>query len=133
MKIIKIIAQITLLYAFYFVGDSLRNLLHLPIPGSIVGLILLLVSLMLKVCPLKWIETGAGFLQFYLPLFLVPATTGVMNYIDLFAGSGVLLFIIVVVSTLIVMIAAGHTSELLANRALKRKEKKTCQDSLSQS
>lgn len=130
MKIIKIIAQIALLYAFYFVGDSLKNLLYLPIPGSIVGLFLLFAALILKACPLKWIETGVGFLHSYLGLLFVPATVGVMNYFHLFAGKGILLFFIVMISTLIVMIASGHTSQLLAKRALKRKEKNTCQHSL---
>ncbi|BCJ88398.1 hypothetical protein skT53_33830 [Effusibacillus dendaii] len=45
MKIMKIIAQIAFLYAVSFVGDWLHNLLHLPIPGSIIGFFLLLVAL----------------------------------------------------------------------------------------
>jgi len=132
MKIIKIIAQIALLYVFSFVGDWLHNLLHLPIPGSIIGLFLLFIALILKICPLTWIETGAEFLLAYLPLVFIPATVGVMNYPHLFTGSGVMLLFIVMVSTLIVMIAAGCTSQWLANRAQQRKEKKMCQEHLSQ-
>lgn len=131
MKIIKTIAQIALLCGFSIAGDWLHNLLHLPIPGSIIGMFLLLVALVVKICPLKWIETGAEFLLAYLPLMFIPAIVGVMNYTHLFAGSGVLLLFIVVVSTLIVMIAAGHTSQLLA-RVQKRREKELCQDHLSQ-
>ncbi|WP_085522824.1 CidA/LrgA family protein [Tuberibacillus sp. Marseille-P3662] len=127
MKILKIVAQIAVLYMFYFIGEGLQHLLHLPIPGSIIGLFLLLTALIFKLCPVRWIESGADFLLSYLPLLFVPATVGVMNYFGLFAGKGIVLLLIVVISTIIVMIVAGHTSQILAKKVAKRKEKRTWQ------
>jgi holin-like protein len=132
MKIIKIIMQITVLYIFSAFGDWLHNFLNFPIPGSIIGMFLLLLALILKVFPLNWIETGANFLLVYLPLVFIPTIVGIMNYSYLFAGTGMILLFVIMVSTLFVMISAGLTSQLLANKTKKRKEKKLCQDYLSQ-
>ncbi|TRM11269.1 CidA/LrgA family protein [Lentibacillus cibarius] len=133
MKIITVVLQVALLYAFYIAGNLLQNLLHLPIPGSIVGLLLLFAALLLKIWPIQWIETGSVFLLNYLPLLFVPATAGVMNYLGLFAGRTVWLFVVTIISTLLVMIFTGHTSQLLAKFRGKRKEKAECEKQLSES
>ncbi|OKL35476.1 CidA/LrgA family protein [Domibacillus mangrovi] len=129
MKFIKVILQMVLLYIFYIGGVWLSDRLHLPLPGSIIGLLLLWTALMLKICPLNWIESGANFILSYLPLFFIPATVGVMNYFHVFAGKGILLILIVVFSTLITMAIAGYTSQYFAGREeTKRKELKSCKE-----
>lgn len=127
MKIVTISVQVALLYVFYFVGDGLQNWLNLPVPGSIIGMLLLFTALLVKAFPVKWIEKGAGFLLAYLPLLFIPVTVGVMDYYHIFAGNGFVLPLIVLLSTLLVMVTAGMTSEWLA----KRKEQKPCQDGSS--
>ncbi|OAH58485.1 MULTISPECIES: CidA/LrgA family holin-like protein [Bacillaceae] len=131
MKFIKVFLQIVVLYIFYIVGVWLSDRLHLPLPGSIIGLLLLWLTLMFKVCPVNWIESGANFILSYLPLFFIPATVGVMNYFHVFAGKGIFLILIVVLSTLITMTIAGYTSQYLAQREeTKRKELKSWKERL---
>ncbi|MFC7393589.1 CidA/LrgA family protein [Scopulibacillus cellulosilyticus] len=130
MKFVIVILQIALLYVFYFIGNCLQNVLHLPIPGSILGMILLFLLLCFKIVPLKSIETGSQFLLAYLPVFFIPATTGVMNYYHFFMGSGVILFFITILSTLMVMVFSGLTTHYLSKRKsdhqAERKEDKAC-------
>ncbi|MFD1887677.1 CidA/LrgA family holin-like protein [Paenibacillus wenxiniae] len=114
MKLLKIIIQIALLYAFAWLGGQIQAWLHLAIPGSIIGLLLLFVLLLCRIIPVSWIEAGSTTILFYLPLFFVPATVGVINHLDLFAGKGLLLVAIVIASTIITIIAAGHASQWLA-------------------
>ncbi|HEY4391757.1 MAG TPA: CidA/LrgA family protein [Paenibacillus sp.] len=121
MKIIRIIIQVFLLYLFYFVGDYLQKLLHLPVSGSIVGLLLLFVLLLLKVIPLKWIEDGATTILAYLPLFFIPATAGIVNHMDIFSGRGLLLILILIVSSVLTIAAAAHSSHWLSSLINKRK------------
>ena len=40
---------------------AVQQFFHLPIPGSIIGLILLIICLSVKIIPVKMIEDGAGF------------------------------------------------------------------------
>ncbi|MEW4369656.1 CidA/LrgA family holin-like protein [Paenibacillus kandeliae] len=120
MKLFKIIIQIALLYAFAWLGGMIQQWLHLSIPGSILGLLLLFVLLLCRVVPVSWIETGSNTLLFYLPLFFVPATVGVVNHLDLFVGKGLLLVAVVIISTAITIVIAGHVSQWLAIRMEKK-------------
>ncbi|OAB43736.1 CidA/LrgA family protein [Paenibacillus glacialis] len=114
MKIIRIIVQVGLLYLFYLAGDYVQGLLHLPIPGSIVGLLLLFVLLLCKVVPVRWIEQGSTAILSYLPLFFIPATAGIVNHLGIFSGRGLLLIVILIVSTVLTIGAAAHSSQWLA-------------------
>lgn len=110
MKIVRIIAQVGLLYLFYLLGETVKQLLHLPIPGSIVGLLLLFVLLLCRVIPVRWIEHGATAILAYLPLFFIPATAGIVDHLSLFSGKGLLLIVVLVVSTVVTIGAAAHSS-----------------------
>ncbi|MRN52688.1 CidA/LrgA family protein [Paenibacillus monticola] len=113
MKILVIIVQVALLYLFYMVGDYLQKLLHLPVPGSIVGLILLFILLIFRIVPVKWIENGSITILSYLPLFFIPATAGIVNHLDIFNGRGLVLILILIVSTILTMVTAAHSSQWL--------------------
>ncbi|UQZ36194.1 hypothetical protein C2I18_23320 [Paenibacillus sp. PK3_47] len=119
MKIIRIIAEVAVLYVFFLAGEYLQKLLHLPVPGSIVGLLLLFVLLLLKIVPVKLIENGSSFIMAYLPMFFIPATAGIMNHLDIFSGRGLLLIGILVVSSIITMAVTAHSSQWIASRSAK--------------
>ena len=71
-KLLVIIIQISGLYLINLIGEFISSLLKLPIPGSIVGLLLLFISLYFNLIPEKYIKEGAGFLLAILPLFFIP-------------------------------------------------------------
>lgn len=128
----KIILQIAILYVFSIIGETVHNIFHIPIPGSIIGLILLLICLSFKVVSINIIGKGASFLLSFLPLLFIPAMVGIMKYPSLFSSSGAVLLLIIVASTIVTMIAAGATSQFLEQRANKREEKNKCNKHLSQ-
>ncbi|ANU21049.1 hypothetical protein BBI15_13065 [Planococcus plakortidis] len=122
MKIIRIVLQLLVLYGFLLIGEAIQALFNLPMPGSIIGFLLLFSALLLKIYPLEWIDAGATFLLSFLSLYFIPATVGVVDYGPLFSGKGVLLLPIVVISTLITMGAAGLASQHIATRIAAHKE-----------
>ncbi len=91
MKAIRDLANHYFIRIFLYRG-AVQQFFHLPIPGSIIGLILLIICLSVKIIPVKMIEDGAGFLLSFLPLLFIPAMTGVINYPSLFSASGTLCF-----------------------------------------
>lgn len=116
MKFLIIFIQLIVLYGFYIVGEWLRDLFDLPLPGSIIGFLLLFIALLLKIYPLKWIESGAQFLLAFLSLYFIPATVGVIQYGELFAGKGLWLIVIASVSTLLTMGVSATLSQWAAGR-----------------
>lgn len=116
MKIVKIIIQIALLFCMYYIGVSIQQYFGLFIPGSVIGLVFMFILLTTGIFKVKWIEEGAKFMITHLVLFFIPATVGFLNYYHLFAGKGVLLIVITIVSTFLVMLISGFVSELIAKR-----------------
>ncbi|MCM3735487.1 CidA/LrgA family holin-like protein [Bacillus cytotoxicus] len=116
MKFIKIIVQVAALYVFYMIGTWIGDTFHLPIPGSLIGMLLLFIVLSLKVLPVKWFDFGAETLVDIMPFLLVPSIIGLMNYGSFFMSKGISLLITVVVSTFLIIIVAGHTGQYFANR-----------------
>ncbi|WP_419880899.1 CidA/LrgA family protein [Peribacillus sp. B-H-3] len=60
MKWIKKVLQIIFISLFLAAGEILSGFLHFPIPGSIVGLLLLFLFLQLKWIKIKWVEQNLG-------------------------------------------------------------------------
>lgn len=119
MKFLITFVQILVLYAFYMAGEWLRGTFHLPLPGSIIGFLLLFSALLLKVYPLQWIESGARFLLAFLSLYFIPATVGVMQYGDIFTGKGLLLIVIAIFSTLLTLAVSALLSQWTAQQGNK--------------
>ncbi|MCQ6560266.1 CidA/LrgA family protein [Paenibacillus mendelii] len=109
-------AQIILLIVIAQIADVLVQWLHLPIPGSIVGIILLFLLLQLKVIRLEWVERGSKFLVAEMLLFFIPATVGIINYKSLIVNSGLSISITIIVSTLAVMLCAGLIGQWITGR-----------------
>lgn len=118
MKYIQIIVQILLLFVLFWIGEWIREIFHLMIPGSVIGLVLLFILLISGVIKEKYIRSGANFMMKHLVLFFVPATVGIMDYIDLFKGKGVFLIVVTIVSTILVMAVSGFVSQKMQQQKI---------------
>ncbi|WP_017756165.1 CidA/LrgA family protein [Calidifontibacillus oryziterrae] len=113
-EILRVVYQITILYLFYYIGLWIQKAFHLPIPGSIMGMLLLFLLLLTKKFKAKWIHKGASFMLSHLPLLFVPVTVGVVEYLHLFKGRGLFSVLVVVISTFLVMVASAMISQWIA-------------------
>ncbi|MCA9725511.1 MAG: CidA/LrgA family holin-like protein [Kurthia sp.] len=100
MKLLNITLQIAFLYVLSLLGGIIVEFLHVPLPGSIIGLIILLLLLHMKIVKKEYVADGAGFLLPILTLLFIPATVGVVNYPELLSWLGVSLLIITIISTI---------------------------------
>ncbi|HDR3889659.1 MULTISPECIES: CidA/LrgA family holin-like protein [Bacillus] len=113
MKFLKLLLQVGVLYMFSLVGVWIQEVFHLSMPGSLIGMLILFLLLSTRILPLKWFEIGAEKLIVFLPLFLIPSTTGLMEYGSFLLSKGSIMFFLVVVSTLVTLIISGYVSQLL--------------------
>jgi len=88
-------------------------------------LILLFLALCTNFFYVKWIDQGAGFLLAFLPFLFIPTLIGVINYPELLSNKGFLLLIVVVISTIITIGAAGRASQYSENKSKRRQEEKS--------
>ena len=122
MKYIVICLQIPILFLFYYIGVFIQNTFKIPIPASIIGLLLLFLCLKIKLIPVEYINRGAGFLIAILPLLFVPICIGIMKYPVLLSVKGFSVMFIVFISTIFTMLIAGKTSQILEKSMNKRKD-----------
>lgn len=115
-KFVKIIIHIAILYGLFLIGNWIQHTFHLVIPGSVIGMILLFILLITNCMKLSWIEDGTKLFVNHLTLFFIPATVGIVNYLQLFSGKGLLLIIIVLISTGLVMGISGNISQWLVSK-----------------
>ena len=99
----KIIKQIFVILLFYVLGEVLalgiRALFPtLFVPGTILGLGLLLIALATKLIKLIHVDDVGSFLTGNMAFFFIPAAVSVLEYVDLLKNSFVKIIIIIVIS-----------------------------------
>lgn len=95
--------QAGLIIALWFLVDRLTRQFHVPLPGAVVGLLLVWAMLESKLLSADWIENGANSLLRHLMLFFVPAMLGLVDHRELLSLVGLKLLGAVLVGTLLVM------------------------------
>lgn len=116
LKMLKMIMHVIILYGIYLLGNWIQITFNLFIPGSVIGMMLLLVFLLTNIIKVTWIEEGSKLIINHLTLFFIPATVGIMNYFALFKGNGFLLVVIALLSTALVMAVSGVLSQWFIRR-----------------
>ena len=113
---------LTWLVLFQLLGTAINHLFLPILPGPIIGLLLLLVTLMVRGEVGKPLNEASSSLLRYLPLLLVPPAVGVMVYAkdiaaDFWAIAGTLS-----ISCLVTLVFVGVLMQNLIHRQGKRKE-----------
>ena len=104
------------LLIFQSIGELLARGLALPLPGPVIGMVLLLPAL-------RWpavrepVSGCADLLLSHLSLLFVPVGVGVMTHLSLVSQYGVRMLVVVVLSTLAGLCVTVLSLHLLRDRA----------------
>lgn len=104
---------ITLLLAYQLVGEIIVRFLDWPIPGPVIGMFLLFISLLFRSSwATRWIEPSQYFLR-YLSLFFVPAGVGVMLHLTRVGEQWLAISAALVISTLVSLVVTASVMLLI--------------------
>ena len=103
------------LLVFQSIGELLARGLALPLPGPVIGMILLLAALRLPGVR-EPVSACADFLLSHLSLLFVPVGVGVMTHISLLGQYGLRMLVVVVLSTLAGLGVTALSLHLLRDR-----------------
>lgn len=104
---------ITLLLAYQLIGEIIVRFLAWPIPGPVIGMFLLFISLLFHSgWATRWAEPSQHFLR-YLSLFFVPAGVGVMLHLSRVSEQWLGIAVALVVSTLVSLVVTAGVMLLL--------------------
>jgi holin-like protein len=108
---------ITWLLLFQCAGEALSRLLAaVPVPGPVIGMLLLFVALRARDRVPESVGTAADALAKHLSLLFVPAGVGVMMYFGRLAGEWIPIAVALVVSTVAAIATSALTFAALARR-----------------
>jgi holin-like protein len=102
-----VIAALSLLLVFQLSGEVIARFFDLPIPGPVIGMLLLFVALALRGGPGEQLRTTSQSLLQHLSLLFVPAGTGVILYVDRMADEWLPLTVSLVLSTALCIIVSA--------------------------
>ncbi|QAU49455.1 CidA/LrgA family protein [Bradyrhizobium guangzhouense] len=117
------LASLSLLLLCQLIGEAVVRSLGLPLPGPVLGLLLLLILLLgrdryalLARGPLRndGVETASKGLLAHLSLLFVPAGVGVVQKLDLLASHGVAIILILSASVVVTLLVTVLTFRLVS-------------------
>jgi holin-like protein len=115
-----VVAQIGILAAMSELGYALAAWGDIPLPGNMLGMVLLFALLASGVVRLQWFEAGSTLLLKHLAFFFVPIAVGLMALGDVLRESGVALLVILLASAAVGIVLAGGATQWLASRRYPR-------------
>ncbi|WP_415883616.1 CidA/LrgA family protein [Neptuniibacter sp. QD34_54] len=104
------------------VGELIVTAASVPIPGSVVGMVLLLVGLIVRGEVPEGLRVTAEGLLKVLPLLLVPAGVGLMNYFGVLSDYWLELMVSLFVSTLVTMFVVAFLLKVLSKEKARAKQ-----------
>ena len=110
---LRIAFQCTLLWLVFMVGTSLVERLALPLPGNLVGLLLLIGLLAIGAVRPEELEDVTALVSRHLVLLFIPLAIGLMNWRELLERSGPLLATSLIVSAATGLAAAGAVAQVV--------------------
>jgi holin-like protein len=111
---------LTLIFACQLAGEAFVAATGIPVPGPVMGMVLLFAGLLVRGSIPKDLDTVSGALLSNLSLLFVPAGTGIMVHLGLLAGDGIAVSVALVVSTVATIAVTGLVMQALT--AKKRKD-----------
>lgn len=119
MNTMKYMRQFGIIIAISFVGELIHYFIPLPIPASIYGLVIMLALLSSKKLKIESVKGASDFLIEIMPMMFIPAAVGLMNSWDMIRPRLIPYAVVMVVSLICVMIAAGRATQFIIRKGKK--------------
>jgi holin-like protein len=114
---------LTLILFCQLIGEIAVKMTKLPIPGPVIGMVILFCGLILHRGIPSELEAVGGFFLRYLPLLFVPAGVGIITSLDLLMKSWAPFAGAIIIGTIITISVTGLTMQFL-----NRRRKSICHD-----
>ena len=103
----QFINGITILLIYQLVGEISVRLLGIPVPGPVLGMVMLFITLLLRGKAGESLDTASTALLSHLSLLFVPAGVGMMVHFEHIASEWLSISIALLLSTLVTMAATA--------------------------
>ena len=110
---LKYLRQLLIILGTYFIGQVIQAVFSLPVPGSVIGLLLLFFALHTGILKVHMIEEVCDFLLNHMAFLLVTAGVGLMTSFGLIRGKLAAFLAVIILSTAIIWLITAFIAKLL--------------------
>ena len=118
----KKIQEFLIILLISFIGEMLSILIPLPVPGSVYGLVLMLLALIFKIIKIDQVRGTSKFLIEIMPIMFIPAGVGLMISFETLKPILLEVVVITIITTILVMGVSGAIAQLIVSRKNNIKE-----------
>mgnify|MGYP003105916676 FL=1 len=115
-KKMKLFRETLIILGIYLTGEFISSIFNLPVPGNILGMLILFILLCSKIVKIENIETVSDFLLSHLAFFFIPAGVGLMSSIEIIKSTWLQILIVCVVTTVIIIGATGTIVQFILSK-----------------
>ena len=112
----KLFREAIIIFGIYLLGVLITDITGVPIPGNVIGMVILFLLLYLKVIKVEQISTISNFFLDHLAFFFIPAGVGLISSFSVIKDIWLQLLIVCFVTTAITMICTGLVVQKIANK-----------------
>ena len=113
IAVMKFIAQVTGLWVILWIGNQIELFCGIPIPGNVIGMLLLFLLLLCGIVKLEYLQDATDFLLKHLVFFFIPFAVGLMNWGSLFYQNGIVLAAAIIIGAIIPFATIGVLGQWL--------------------
>lgn len=110
---LKMLKAFLYIFLFLGLGELIVYFIDVPVPGNILGMILIFAALKLNLIKLETVKPASDKLIQYLMLFFVPFGVGLLAYFDFIKAHWIVLVVAAGLSTLITLYVTAFVQQKL--------------------
>lgn len=120
-KTYSFLHQVLVIASVLFVSSIIESFMPIPMPASVIGLVLLFILLCTGVIKLGQVEKVGTALTNNIGFLFVPAGISVVNSLDIISASPILIIGLIIISTILLLVFTGFASQILMRMTTKDK------------
>lgn len=102
-----------IIYGMLLLGKMISSILPFSFPGSIIGLLILFLSLQTKIIKLEWLNPIGPIILTYMALFFIPPAVGVLRYQDIVLSNFWIIIFNSLVGLALIILVVGRLYQLM--------------------
>ncbi len=107
----KMYKGLAIIFGFLFLGEAIEKLLRIPVPGNVIGMLLLTFALIFGLVDLKDVEDVGTFLIRNMSIMFIPPGVGIIVYWSLVRANILPIAVALVVSFAITIVFTAKVVE----------------------
>lgn len=105
LQLVHVFISLALIMGALGIGNTIQHFTAISVPGSVIGMLVLFLSMVLGIIKVEWVKPGATLFIRYMILLFVPISVGLMQHFDMLIANALPILASAVGGSLIVLVS----------------------------